>query len=272
MFKRQDNAQLCQVDLLGGLNILRVHLIEFSYSPHTHEEFLIALTEGGAALPCYRGSTHQHIPGKVLVLNPGEVHSGGPAQGAIWQYRAFYVPADILLRISQELTDGDSSLPQFSEDVVNDTHLAALLRQAHDAIEVPGSVLECESHLLEALASLICRHAANQAPVHSIGCEHQAVKRAREYLEAVPGENITLESLAREAGLSPFRLWRVFHHETGLTPHAYQTLVRVRLAKTLLGEGIPISQAAVEAGFYDQAHLTRHFKRIYGVTPGQYHY
>jgi AraC-like DNA-binding protein len=55
-----------------------------------------------------------------------------------------------------------------------------------------------------------------------------------------------------------------------MTPHAYVTQVRVRRAKSLLREGLPIAMVAAEAGFYDQAHLTRQFKCIVGVTPGRY--
>jgi AraC-like DNA-binding protein len=62
----------------------------------------------------------------------------------------------------------------------------------------------------------------------------------------------------------------VFKDRVGLTPHAYQDQLRVRRAKQLLDREVPIAQAAVEAGFYDQAHLTRHFKRVMGVTPGRY--
>ena len=131
-------------------------------------------------------------------------------------------------------------------------------------------MLERESRLLEALASLVTRHVVDKLPARRMGLEHQAVKRTREYLEALPSDNVSLEKLAREAGLSSFHLCRVFREETGLAPHAYQTLMRVRLAKTLLAKRLPISQVAVEVGFYDQAHLTRHFKRIFGVTPGRY--
>lgn len=267
---QRDDAQLWRVDILGGLELLRARYVEFTYAPHTHEEFMIAVTEGGTALPRYRGGAHVHGPGDVLVLNPGEVHGGGPAHGAIWRYRAFYAPAALLQRAAQELSGVDRRLPQFAEDVVGDPYVAALLRQAHIALEEPSSVLERESRLLEALADLVTRHAVDKLPAHRIGPEHRAVKRAREYLETLPSEKVSLESLAREAALSPFHLCRVFHQATGLSPHAYQTLVRVRLAKTLLAEGVPISQVAVEVGFFDQAHLTRHFKRIFGVTPGQY--
>ena len=55
-----------------------------------------------------------------------------------------------------------------------------------------------------------------------------------------------------------------------MTPHAYQTQVRVRRAKSLPRAGLPITQVAAEAGFSDQAHLTQHFKRIVGLTPGRY--
>ncbi|HYM70106.1 MAG TPA: helix-turn-helix transcriptional regulator, partial [bacterium] len=65
-------------------------------------------------------------------------------------------------------------------------------------------------------------------------------------------------------------LCRTFHREVGLPPHAYQTQVRVERARSLLRNGVPIAEAAAAVGFYDQAHLTRQFKRVIGVTPGQY--
>jgi AraC-like DNA-binding protein len=83
-------------------------------------------------------------------------------------------------------------------------------------------------------------------------------------------QNVTLPELARFAGLSPFHLCRVFRASVGMTPHAYQTHLRVRRAKSLLRAGLPIALAATETGFYDQAHLTRDFKRIVRVPPGRF--
>jgi AraC-like DNA-binding protein len=70
--------------------------------------------------------------------------------------------------------------------------------------------------------------------------------------------------------MSPFALLRAFRAETGLPPHAYLNQLRVRLARQLLDAGLPPAQVAVDAGFADQPHLTRHFKRAVGVPPAAY--
>jgi AraC-like DNA-binding protein len=62
----------------------------------------------------------------------------------------------------------------------------------------------------------------------------------------------------------------MFTRHMGLPPHAYRKQQRIHKAKQLLRNRMPISRVAVEAGFADQSHLTRHFKQIVGVTPGQY--
>lgn len=266
----QDNAHLWRVEALGGVELMRARFAEFTFAPHSHEEFMVVITESGRGVPRFYGEVRRVSTGDVFVVSPAEVHSGGPAEASIWSYRTFYPPISLMQRVVQELTDSARGLPHFSEDVLDDPMLATLLRQAHLIFESPDSRLACEASLLEALARLVTHHAVEKVSAHSIGVEHRAVKRAKAYLEALPGENVSLETLAQEAGISPFRLCRVFRRDTGLSPHAYQLVVRVRLAKTLLTQGTPISQAALEAGFFDQAHLTRHFKRIFGVTPGRY--
>jgi len=267
---QQDSAQLWQADVFGGLELLRAQLIKFAFSPHAHEEFMIAITEGGVGAPQFWGGSTRVGPDNVVVLNPGVVHSGGPAPASMWCWRTFYIPVPLMQRMAQELTGGDRGVPYFARNLISDPYAVAMLTRAHLALEKPESALGRESFLLEALASLLAHHAAKKVNPRPIGSENRAVARAKEILEALPGENVSLETLAREANLSPFHLCRVFRRETGLSPHEYQVLVRARLAKTHLANGLPISQAAVEAGFFDQAHLTRHFKRIFGVTPGQY--
>ena len=260
-----------RIEALGGIELLQASYGEFVFTPHSHEGYLIAVTEGGVGGPTYRGEKHEVGPGDVLVLNPEEAHAGGPLTDAPWRYRALYPSADLMQGVIVEFPDAGPSPPEFGVGVVRDAEAARRLRRFHLETEEAGStLLQRESHLTDALVWLTAHHAIRAEQPKPPGREHRAVRRAREYLDEYPGENVSLVGLAGLAGLSPFYLCRIFRSEVGLAPHAYQTQARVRRAKELLREELSVAQAAAEAGFFDQAHLTRHFKRIVGVTPGQY--
>jgi AraC-like DNA-binding protein len=264
-------TRMWRADDLGGLELFRATLSDFAFRPHAHEEFFIALTDAGLATPVYRGDRHVIGPGDLIVLNPEEAHAGGPPGRGSWTYRALYPGRDLMRRILAEFPAGPPALPEFGGDVVRDPQVAARLRRFHRLSASPGSSsLEREACLAEALAGLVGRHATPARAPRSAGAERRAVRLSREYLEEHAGENVTLAALARCAGLSPFHLCRVFRKATGMTAHDYQTQVRVRRARSLLRAGLPITVVAAEAGFYDQAHLNRHFKRVVGVTPGRY--
>ncbi len=265
-----EGASLWRSEAFGGLEMIRAHYVDFSFSPHTHSEYMIAVTENGLGTPHFRGKRHQVGAGDILVLNPEEVHGGGPARDTIWRYRAFYAPVALMQLVTRELESEHPAAPGFTKDVISAPQLAVKLHRVHAALEAPQSALQSESLLLEALAGLVEHYAAEGQTWRQVGNEHRSVKRAREYLEALPGENVSLETLAQEAGLSPYYFCRVFRKHTGLTPHGYQLLVRVRFAKRLLMKGTPIAQAALEAGFFDQPHFTKHFKRIFGVPPSDF--
>ncbi len=264
-------ARMWRAADLGGLELFRATLSEFAFHPHAHEEFFIALTEAGLATPTYRGDRHVIGPGDLIVLNPEEAHAGGPPGEGSWTYRALYPRPDLMGQIMAEFPGSRPTMPEFGGDVVRDREVAARLRRFHRLSEAPeSSMLERQAHLTEALVLLVGRHAALPQAPRPPGREPGAVRLSMEYLQEHAEENVSLEALARFAGLSPFHLCRVFRQAVGMTPHAYQTQVRVRRATALLKAGLPISLAAAEAGFYDQAHLNRHFKRIVGLTPGRY--
>jgi AraC-like DNA-binding protein len=83
-------------------------------------------------------------------------------------------------------------------------------------------------------------------------------------------QGISLTQLADHVSLSPYYLLRVFRAEVGMPPYTYLESVRIRHAQRLIEAGIPLAEVAVEVGFSSQSHLTRRFKQIIGVTPGQY--
>ncbi|MDK2981735.1 MAG: hypothetical protein PWQ55_2082 [Chloroflexota bacterium] len=254
----------------GGLEMIHAHLQDFHFSPHTHSEFMIAATVSGWGQPHLQGKSTPIRSDDIILLNPGDVQSGANADDTLWIYRGFYPPVRMMQLAAQALQNTDHPAPRFRYSVAHDPRLAARLRSLHRCLENPQDRLRNESLLLHTLAQLLERYGNIQQDAQTMGHEHYAVRQAKEYLHAQPGQNVSLEELAQVANLSPYYFCRVFHRETGFSPHHYQLLVRLQYAKGLLAKGLPIAQAALQAGFYDQAHFTRHFKRIYAVSPNRF--
>lgn len=256
---------------LGGLELFRASVNRFAFRPHAHEEFFVAITERGLVTPVYHGGRHTIGPADLIVLNPEEDHAGGPPAGGSWSYRSLYAPVDLMRQIMAEFLPGAPAVPWFGCDAVRDPQVISLLLRFHRLTETPGSsALQREACLAEGLTLLAGRHGATRRPPRMPGREPPAVRAARDYLVEHARDNVTLRDLARHSGLTPSYLCRVFRRATGMTPHAYQVQIRVRQARTLLLAGCPIAQAAAETGFWDQAHLTRHFTRTVGLSPGRY--
>jgi transcriptional regulator GlxA family with amidase domain len=97
-----------------------------------------------------------------------------------------------------------------------------------------------------------------------------AIQRVVQHIEENLGRPLTLRELADVAGLSIWRFATVFRQQVGISPHRYICRLRVERARELMRGGLSAAGAATEAGFYDQSHLSRHFKTICGVTPGQF--
>jgi AraC-like DNA-binding protein len=97
-----------------------------------------------------------------------------------------------------------------------------------------------------------------------------ALRPLRDYVHTHFNEPVRLRDLAEMSGMSPPYVGRTFRKAFGLPPHAYQIQLKIERAKALLCEGANIAAVADTVGFADQSHLTRHFKRLVGVTPAQY--
>src|SRR5262245_48795860 len=102
-----EDVRLWQVEAFGRLELLHAHLVDFTFSPHSHEEFMIAVSESGHGSPRFWGEVQRIGPGEVIVLSPGDIQSGGSAGDSVWHYRAFYPPAALMQRAVQELTGVD---------------------------------------------------------------------------------------------------------------------------------------------------------------------
>jgi AraC-like DNA-binding protein len=265
----EERAKFWRDPTLNNLEMLRATYVTQNFSRHTHEGYAIGVIEQGIQQFTYQGAIHRAPAGSIVVIHPGEVHTGHAGTPSGWTYRMLYPEVSLVQRATAEFM-GQKQLPYFPNPVIQDQQLAAQLRQLHIVIENSTSVLERESCFLWTIAQLVRRYGDRRPFLVPIRQEHQVVQRIQDYLRANYANSISLEQLAYIANLKPLRLLRSFRREVGLPPHAYLVQVRVTRAKAMLSLGVPIAQVAADTGFTDQSHLTRHFKRLVGVTPRQY--
>jgi AraC-like DNA-binding protein len=270
--ERQEHAVFWRDGALAGLELLRASYVTHSFVPHAHEGFAIGAIEAGADRFAYRRGVCVAPAGALVLINPAEPHTGAAATPDGWRYRMLYPEATMLQQAATELTGRARAIPYFRAPVVDDPPLARALLRLHAALEAQAAAepLERESRLLDLLATLIERHADALHLSAEIGAEPGLARLVRDYLEAHAHERVALADLARLTGASGFQVVRRFQQVMGLPPHAFLTQIRVGRAKRLLAQRVPPAQVAAQVGFYDQSHLTRHFKRIVGVPPSQY--
>ena len=240
------------------------------FDAHMHDCFTIGVTLEGSERFWCRGAEHIAAAGEIALLNPHEVHKGGPGSEGWWTYRMIYPSAEVINAAGIEFFKTVRRPLRFPTVIVRDPKLATGIASLQASMEQADSPLERQSLLLGVLGSLVARHSRATATPPKIERESAAIRKIREYLQANYAASIHLDDLSELSGLSPFHLLRTFRSAMGMPPHAYLRQIRVEQAKRMLAAGTSISEVALAAGFVDQSHLTRFFKRILGMTPGAY--
>lgn len=254
----------------SDLQLLNARYITHEFAPHFHEEYAIGIIEAGAEEYVYRRQWHRAPSGSMVMVNPGEIHTGNAVTAEGWAYRMTYPSITLMRGIARELTGKNWDMPFFRETVIQDSELVNRFRAFHRASENGESRLMRDELLYATYSLLIARYADNRPNPFKLASEHNAVQQAREYIQSHYEQDISLEELALEVGLSAFHLSRVFRQETGLPPHKYHNQIRLSRARDLLTGGLAIADVAYRVGFADQSHLSKWFKRVYGVSPAQY--
>lgn len=267
---RRDQIRFARAPHLGDTEILEATYRSQVFGKHTHEEFAIGVVDAGSHVSEWGGATHRAGPGAVIVNNPGDVHTGRPGDRDGWSYRMLYPPAALLTDVSAQLADRAGQLPRFGAPVLEDPHGAHELGALVHALLRGAEPLETHARFLVLCAGLLRRHTVAPPTVSRLRAASRAVCAARDYLMAHLTESVSLTALAERVGLHPLYLIRAFGRELGLPPHAYVIQQRVQLAKRRIASGEPLAHVALTTGFADQSHLSRHFRRVVGVPPGQY--
>ncbi|HUQ83561.1 MAG TPA: AraC family transcriptional regulator [Gemmatimonadaceae bacterium] len=263
----RDVVYVQRIDAFGGFDAIRATYTRHSFPPHFHSTFAIGvMTRGACALEC-RGGTYLLRAGHVVLIAPGEAHTGEQVGDEGWSSRVLY-PSPAVVAAARNLETPASHPLRFRVPIVDDAVLARRIVSVHDALTAAQTPLEQETLTVDLVASVFGMHGE---PRRERLLRHgPSMAAARDYLHEHSADGVTLTRLAGIAGLSCFYFLRLFRIAFGVTRHVYLALLRLERARAMLRTDAPLAQIAVACGFSDQSHFTRFFKRVYGITPGVY--
>jgi len=249
---------------VGGVELLRAWFAGEAYAKHRHDTYAIGSTDSGVQVFDYRGAARVSRPGQVVVLHPDEVHDGRAGTRDGFGYRIVYVEPSRIADAVRAIRGRPHPLPFVREPVGTNARLA---RAVADAFRCGLAPLEADAVVVELAEGLL---AAGGGPAIPRRVDAPAVERAREFLEAERTRVVRSAELEAITGLSRYELARQFRLMLGTSPHRYLLGRRLALARQRMTGDRTLADVAYEVGFADQAHFTRTFKAVLGLTPARY--
>ena len=203
---------------------------------------------------------------RLIVINPNEVHYS-ICDEKNKDYYVIYINRDWYQVLQKQIfkTNNIIAIPNILDNLtISDEFFNLFTTLSEDT-----DVIEKELKLLDFLKTIFNEY-IDEKVFLKIEETTKIAKEFKEYIEKNISSKLTLSSIAKELKVSPYHIIRICNQDFGLSANAYIVNKRVHRAKKLIGNGVDISEAAVEVGFYDQSHLTNVFKKVFAITPKAY--
>ena len=252
---------------LAGVTQMNAHFTEHTFERHSHETYSIGVTASGVQTFHCGGTLHASLRGDVILFNPDEPHDGQRGTQEGFGYSMLYVSQQVV----DECRDKEAGLDMaayFCQPVVRDAAMGHALARAIGAAGQAQESLRAEELTRDVLVRLLQRYGERRSGDEARSAGSIRMTRIRDYLRSRFNEDITVEVLAREAGLSRVHLTRAFARQFGVPPHIYLNAVRIERAQAGMLAGLGLAEVAAACGFADQSHFSRRFKGSVGLSPG----
>ncbi len=233
---------------------------QHAYPAHTHDTWTLLVVDDGSVVYHLDRTAHRTAPTRLTLLPPHVPHDGRSAiPGTPFRKRVLYLDAHWL---PSPFAGAAVASPTLESPAAR-----AAVERVHSAIASPADAMEAEHGILE-LRELVRAHL--DRPASSSTRDAPLARRLRQLLDERLTETFTLAEAGALLGAHPSHLMRVFSATYGIAPHRYVTGRRIDRARRMLLDGHAPAEVAVESGFFDQPHLTRHFRRVLGTTPAAF--
>lgn len=252
---------------LAGVTQMNAHFTEHTFERHSHETYSIGVTASGVQTFHCGGTLHASLRGDVILFNPDEPHDGQRGTQEGFGYSMLYVSQQVV----DECRDKEAGLDMsayFSQPVVRDVAMGCALTRAIAAAGQAQESLRAEELTRGVLVRLLQRYGERCSGDDAKPAGAARMVRIRDYLRSHFDQDITVDALAREAGLSRVHLTRAFAQQFGVPPHIYLNAVRIERAQAGMLAGQNLAEVAAACGFADQSHFSRRFKGSVGLAPG----
>jgi AraC-like DNA-binding protein len=235
-----------------------------AFPKHAHDQFGVGVIRHGAHRSWSGRGIVEASQGDVIMVNPGEIHDGKPVDKQVRVWKMIYFDPQL---VTGELRSEAIASLELIHPATSDPVLVHHFDRLFSVLVCSSSDdLSRDERIVQLLSRLLNNHTSAKERISAA----PPVAKARERLESAPQDRLSLAELASLCDLTKFHFLRAFTFAFGITPHAYQLQKRTSRAKALLASGMSPAQAAFDAGFADQSHLTRTFVRQFGITPARY--
>jgi AraC-like DNA-binding protein len=250
----------------GDIELLSGSFTTRSFAPHFHDRYSLILVEQGAGDYSYKDHDYLVEGGRLLILNPYDVHTGRAIKGSQWKFRSMYLPIELME--SHTKVEGKIDSLSWKDRIVKQPQIVHRFAALHDRLLKEEEDISLESQFLDFITEL--RKVSFEALPSNAADKNTPLIAIQDYLHAHYAEQVQLTDLERVSGWTKFHLIHRFTKRYGLSPHKYLLNLRIAAAKRLLRKRISATEVAYQTGFFDQSHFIKTFKGMTGITPKAY--
>jgi AraC-like DNA-binding protein/mannose-6-phosphate isomerase-like protein (cupin superfamily) len=240
-----------------------------NFSKHSHPTLSLCMIGEGEITIAYHPDTKVTLhPGQIALFCPDQVHLTRNLSDTPLPYYNLHFDKAWALTIQQKILDTQKLLPM-NKPIISDVRYATELM---DIITQINQDVLTQSETEVKITALLQRLFVHYADTQHIPEEAPLFDQIKQYILEHIDQEISATTIAAHTGYSTAHISRRFKQHFGLTLQAFLIDQRIHHAKALMLQhsNLSLAQIALEAGFYDQSHFIKNFKKAYSISPNAY--